>query len=637
MQENGNKNADIEKTIIPYITVNDFFRRMSKGYLLLFIVLPLIYIFLIILNYGIIYDVTTENIEYNAETNLLEYSVKLDDSLYPAISIMESMSYNVEDMFRTKSGNDDIEQYLIRESETLDNMSDIVSNGIYGYINGEYLDGYQWVPDGDYVPTERPWYKEALKNKGRLAYVEPYTDSMTGYKVMTISKLLSDGESVICIDIRMNEIQEITESLAKQEDDTGQVIVIDDEGVVIAHSDPGEVGKNYLLSPEEPGHSLASKLLMEGISEFSIHYEDESSIVYSRELGGGWYMLSVTSESKMFSRIFQALGNSVAVGILGTIIILYVLIMITRKRMEIENYIIDLKSASSIYLCMYKVDLDDDHFVEISCKSPLLSSLVGSRRRDARNLMAEIINIRVDERNKKDMLEFSDLKSLKERLGKNDTIALEFMNAEMVWDRARFTVAERNADKSIKSVLFTIEVIDEEKKSRDRLLYLSETDRMTGINNRGGGENKVKNHILNGEGGMFLLLDVDKFKQINDTYGHDIGDKVLIAIAGCLKKTFRSNDVVMRLGGDEFAAFAPSVLSRSGGELMVERFLKRIGEINIEEMKDDKINVSMGVAFYRPDDRFTFDELYKRADRCTYESKTHPGSRVTFYDNMEGI
>ena len=633
MQEDREINTDKEKTIIPYITVNDYFRRMSKGYLLLFIVLPLIYIFLIILNYVIIYDVTSENIRYDAETTLLEYSVELDDFLYPALSAMESMSYNVEDLFRTDSGNEDIEKYLIRESEALDSISDIVSNGIYGYIHGEYLDGSQWVPDEDFVPSDRPWYKEALKNEGRVTYVEPYVDSMTGNKVMTITKLLSDGESVICIDIRMDEIQEITESLVKHEDNTGFVIVMDDEGAVIAHSDPEEVGKNYLLSDTEPGHTLAEKLLLQGEQVFSVN----DDIVYSRKLGGGWYLLSVTGKRKMYSRLFYTLFNTVVIGILGTLIILYVLSMITRKRMEIRNYIIDLKSASSIYICMYKVDLDDDHFVEISCKSPLISSLVGGRRSDARKLMAEIINIRIDERNKKDMLEFSDLETLKDRLIKTDTIALEFMNAEMVWKRARFTVAERNTDGGIKSVLFMVEDIDEEKKSRDRLLYLSETDSLTGINNRGSGESKVKSHILNGDGGMFMLLDVDKFKNINDTYGHDIGDKVLIAIAGCLKKTFRSNDVVMRLGGDEFAAFAPSVFSRSGGELMIRRFLNQIEEIRIEEMKGKGIKISMGVAFYRPDDSFTFEELYKRADRCTYESKINPGSRVTYYDNMEGI
>ena len=131
---------------------------------------------------------------------------------------------------------------------------------------------------------------------------------------------------------------------------------------------------------------------------------------------------------------------------------------------------------------------------------------------------------------------------------------------------------------------------------------------------------------------MFILLDVDHFKHINDTYGHAVGDKVLIAIADCLKRAFRNNDIVMRLGGDEFAAYAPFVLNRSGGDLIVKRLLTLIDGIRIKEMKDVKVEISAGVAFYEPDDQFSFDELYKKADRCTYESKRHSGSRVTFYE-----
>ncbi len=631
------KNPESKNAIKTNITLNDYFRRLSGWYLMLFIVLPLAYIFLIVFNFGVIYKVTSENIEYKAETTLLQYSVELEDFFSPALSVMESMSYNVEDMFRTNASNESIEQYLIRETETMEEMENINSNGIYGVIKGDYLDGSRWIPDENFVPMERPWYKEAVKNGGKLTYVEPYTDSMTGDRVMSISRLLSDGESVIGIDIKMDEVQAITESLVKEEDDTSQVIVIDDTGLVIAHSDPEEVGKNYLKTKEGYGNTIANKLFIEKLDEFSIRYDNSNCVVYSRELGGGWYMLSVTSQRKMFSNIFRAFGNSVVIGILGTILILYALITITRKRIETENFNIDLKSASAIYQCMYKVDLDEDYFVEISCRSDRISDLVGERRSGGRELIQNVVSHRSDIRTRGDILAFTDLSTIRERMVKTDTITCEFLNPENVWNRARFIVAERNSDDTIKSVLFMVEIIDEEKRSRDRLLYLSETDRMTGINNRGSGENKVRNLLLNGEGGMLLLIDVDRFKSINDTYGHDVGDKVLIAIADSMKTAFRNNDVVMRLGGDEFAVFAPMVFSRNGGELIVRRFLKLIEGIVIEDHNDLKVEVSIGIAFYRPDDTFTFEELYKRADRCIYESKWQSGNRVTYYDSMEAI
>ena len=114
--------------------------------------------------------------------------------------------------------------------------------------------------------------------------------------------------------------------------------------------------------------------------------------------------------------------------------------------------------------------------------------------------------------------------------------------------------------------------------------------------------------LVDGKGGMFMLMDVDKFKSINDNYGHDVGDKVLIAIADCLKKSFRDNDIVMRLGGDEFAAYAPTVLNEKVGQQIIDRFFDNIDKIKIPELGDRKICISMGVAFYHPNDEYSFDD-----------------------------
>ena len=131
---------------------------------------------------------------------------------------------------------------------------------------------------------------------------------------------------------------------------------------------------------------------------------------------------------------------------------------------------------------------------------------------------------------------------------------------------------------------------------------------------------------------MFCLMDADKFKSINDNYGHGVGDKVLIEIANCLKKSFRDNDIVMRLGGDEFAAYAPTVLNEKTGQQIIDRFFYNIDNINIPELEDRKICISMGVVFYKPDDELTFDELYKKADQGTYISKKHEGNYVSYYN-----
>ncbi len=620
-----------KKNIKTRISQREYMRHLHPGYFLMYLLFPVLFIILIYVNYRVIYTVTTENIEYRAKSTLLQYSAELDDFLTPGIRILESMSYNIEDMFRTKASNKEILDFLIRETDELETLTDIETTGIYGFIKGEYLDGSLWVPDESFIPEERPWYKEARAKQGKLTYVEPYVDMMTGDKIVTICQLLSDGESVVGIDIKINQIQDITEKLITKDDDASAIIVLDDDGCVVAHSDPGELGKNYLEEIYDPSAVIAQKLLISNKMNFTLDYEGSRYIVYALDLGGGWYMLSVTRAQKMFARVFTAFFISVLVGLIGTILIFYVLFTINRRRVEAEKYNSDLKSVSSIYLLMYKINLQEDTFEEISCLSDKITNMVGEKRWEARNLMRNIVILRSDDRSREEILNFTDFNTLSERLGNSNTITCEFMNPEKEWNRARFVVVERDNDGTLLSVLFMVETIDEEKKARDRLLYLSETDSMTGINNRGSGENKVRKLLLDGDGGMFMLLDVDKFKSINDTYGHAAGDKVLTSIAECMRKAFRNNDVMMRLGGDEFAAFAPMVYTREGGEIIVDRFLKHVSEIRIEEMGDVPIEISIGVSFYRPEDQFTFEELYKQADSCAYESKRTSGSRATFY------
>jgi diguanylate cyclase (GGDEF)-like protein len=153
------------------------------------------------------------------------------------------------------------------------------------------------------------------------------------------------------------------------------------------------------------------------------------------------------------------------------------------------------------------------------------------------------------------------------------------------------------------------------------------------LNNRGSGESKIRDALKGGEGGMFVLLDVDRFKSINDNFGHHVGDKVLVAIGDAIHKTFREKDITLRLGGDEFAAFTPGIYSMEAGKPVVKRLISAIEHIDVPELSGMVVNVSVGVAFYQPDDNYSFEELYKHADSCTYESKKTKGSFATFFQN----
>ena len=154
-------------------------------------------------------------------------------------------------------------------------------------------------------------------------------------------------------------------------------------------------------------------------------------------------------------------------------------------------------------------------------------------------------------------------------------------------------------------------------------------DALTGILNRNKAESIIS-QVARSVPGMFGLLDVNKFKSINDTFGHAVGDQALIAVAQALKAAFRDEDIVMRLGGDEFAVYAKNITTEQSARKCANRLFKAIDEIRIPELQeaDRAITISLGVTFSDNTISETFNDLYFRADAAMYDVKGNPGNQL---------
>jgi diguanylate cyclase (GGDEF)-like protein len=172
--------------------------------------------------------------------------------------------------------------------------------------------------------------------------------------------------------------------------------------------------------------------------------------------------------------------------------------------------------------------------------------------------------------------------------------------------------------------------VDQEEKRGNEFQMLSETDRMTGLYDRVCGEHKVEDLLALGTGGMFLVLDIDHFKSFNDTYGHQYGDQVILAVADALRSTFRANDITMRLGGDEFGVFAVGIADRAMGEAIIRRLFDHLDAVEIAELRKEKFSISVGAALWTGHEDLTFDKLYAAADSAMYASKKISGNSFAF-------
>ncbi len=605
-------------------------RTGSRSFLILFSVTLILLITLIGSTFYTMYGVSKENLISLGQDNTSQFEREVLEYFRDGMQIVEVAAARLSLMMRRGAGSGELHSYLVDETDITRKMVNSRYQGLYGVFQGEYLDGLNFVPGKDYVPEERPWYKAAVGNGGSTVLVAPYRDEMTKTDTISISRLLDDRKSVVSMDLSLEEIQKLAERV--NDDTIKSLLVLDDQGQVVVHRNPGEVGKNYLQEGHTLWGALAEKLYATKDNAFEVTFDREHYMVYVKELEGGWYVVTMTDEERTFAALEYIYNTSLCILFLVFVAVGVICIKVYHRRLEAEGLNAQLESVASIYISMHLIDVVGDTFSEIR-SSRDVSMFMGDRHQNARQSLSVIMDLVTDDQSKNLVAEFIDLDTLDERMGDAHTITQEFQEIKNGWCRGRFVVVDRLPDGTLHHVLWMVELIDEERRSRERLKYLSETDLMTGTRNRGSGEHKIKEMLEYGECGMFCLLDADRFKSINDTYGHGVGDQVIIEIAHCLKRAFRESDIVMRLGGDEFVAFAIGIENETIARKIIGRFFDNIEKIQIPEMGRQKVTVSMGVVLYGKEDDHSFQEIYRRADRCTYRSKKMEGNYVTFYSD----
>jgi diguanylate cyclase (GGDEF)-like protein len=182
----------------------------------------------------------------------------------------------------------------------------------------------------------------------------------------------------------------------------------------------------------------------------------------------------------------------------------------------------------------------------------------------------------------------------------------------------RMTKALRDLDNKSK-------VYEKKLRESNRLLTISAaTDPLTKISNRLNftkefnrciALSKRKNRIC-----AILLIDIDKFKLINDKLGHTVGDEVLIRLASLLTKSVRSSDRVVRMGGDEFAIILPEINNSNEASLVAKAIISALNKWKIFEGCDQAVEVSIGISCF-PESGVNSIDLLKNADSALYLAK----------------
>lgn len=203
-----------------------------------------------------------------------------------------------------------------------------------------------------------------------------------------------------------------------------------------------------------------------------------------------------------------------------------------------------------------------------------------------------------------------------------------------MWFRTVFTaIYDKNAD--TKRFIGKMYNVDKEKTEHSRLVLQEQTDALTGFYNKAAAGVRVDEYIKAVKPGIrcaLMVLDIDNFRKINDTFGRAQGDRTLVTVSQQLQVLFRNSDILGRTGGDEFIMLIRDIDNES--TMIAEEKARDICEVfrnlSISSNNNIPLSCSMGIAVY-PEDGRNYAELFTSADSAMYEAKARGKNQYVFY------
>lgn len=183
--------------------------------------------------------------------------------------------------------------------------------------------------------------------------------------------------------------------------------------------------------------------------------------------------------------------------------------------------------------------------------------------------------------------------------------------------------------------------ISDKKEQQRKLEHLAHYDALTNLPNRVVLADRIEQSMAESQrrGNLIAVayIDLDGFKEVNDTFGHDVGDKLLQTLSFKMKKLLRQGDTIARLGGDEFVALLVDIVDKNAVSSFLDGLLHAISSDIIINLQDINVSASIGVVFYSQDKTMSPEQLIRQADRAMYQAKILGKNRYVFFDDSKEL
>lgn len=324
-------------------------KHHKRQYIVTLIVTLLALVIIVGYTFGSFYNITRQDAITLGENAVAREAAQMNNFLLKGTDVTQVTELTVSYMMKNGATAKEIEAFLKQQSNEYQKDISPDFTGIYGWFNGQYLDGSGWIPPKEYIPKERPWYTEAQRGNGDLVMVSPYLDSKTNTILFSVAKVLYDGDSVISFDIAMDEVQTIAESIRLN--GNGYGFVVDDQGMVVAHHDEWEKGKNYLKDEDQKGgdmQKLVQKVYRNKRKEktsFEMTVEGEECVVFSQKVQEKWNVILIVNYEDLYQRVENNLIRNIIISCLIFLLVVYFCTTSYRNRLRAMHYAEQLQQS----------------------------------------------------------------------------------------------------------------------------------------------------------------------------------------------------------------------------------------------------------------------------------------------------
>ncbi|MBR1674639.1 MAG: response regulator [Eubacterium sp.] len=286
---------------------------------------------LVIFTARVIFRTAFDSVEELGDDKTSAITADLENYLETAKNVLWVTADTVDHMVSKGAGTDDIIEYITRESAGTEQQFDESYTGIYGYINGTYVDGVGWVPPADYDPTKRDWYKTTVGGAGNVVIVSPYVDAQTGNVIISVGKALTDNNNALALDLTLSGVQEIVENI--QINGYGYGFILNKDSMIISHPDKTQNGIFYNETDE--GKKLFDKIVSVGKGNFTAKINGEKCTVFVDNVMDQWHLVIVTKNSELYRAPNTLLVVSILINLV--VFILLSIFYILSYRYEVRS------------------------------------------------------------------------------------------------------------------------------------------------------------------------------------------------------------------------------------------------------------------------------------------------------------